>query len=114
MSVVQNQAQKTVKCTFDRKLVGQAYVKSDYVFCWPDRRLFSLGYVTQKFPELLKQHGFPHIRFHELRHSCASLLINQGYTLKDVQEWMDRSDISVTANIYRYLETKGRKKWHRE
>ncbi|MDD6011995.1 MAG: tyrosine-type recombinase/integrase [Oscillospiraceae bacterium] len=88
------------------KLMGRAYVKSDYVFCWPDGRPFSPDYVTQKFPKLLKQHGFPHIRFHELRHSCASLLINQGYTLKDVQEWMGHSDIGVTANIYGHLETK--------
>ncbi|MBQ5799971.1 MAG: tyrosine-type recombinase/integrase, partial [Oscillospiraceae bacterium] len=43
--------------------------------------------------------------FHELRHSCASLLINQGIGLKEVQDWMGHSDISTTANIYGHLET---------
>ena len=36
--------------------------------------------------------------------SCASLLLNRGFTLKDVQEWMGHSDISVTANIYGHLD----------
>ena len=90
----------------NRKLFGKGYVKTDYVFCWPDGRPFSPDYVSQRFAEILKKYGFPHIRFHELRHSCASVLINQGYSLKDVQEWMGHSDIGVTANIYGHLETK--------
>ena len=53
---------------------------------------------------MLKAHGMPHIRLHELRHSCASLLINAGFTLKDVQEWMGHSDIKMTANIYGHLD----------
>lgn len=87
-----------------RKEFGRAYVKTDYVFCWPDGHPFSPDYVSRKFSRLLKAHGFEHIRFHELRHSCASLLINQGYSLKDVQEWMGHADIAVTANIYGHLE----------
>lgn len=90
----------------NRKLFGKSYIVTDYIFCWPDGRPFSPDYVSQRFSALLKKHGFPHIRFHELRHSCASLLINQGYSLKEVQEWMGHSDIGVTANIYGHLETK--------
>lgn len=41
-----------------------------------------------------------------LRHSCASLLIAQGYGVKDVQEWLGHSDIKMTANIYGHLDTK--------
>ena len=36
--------------------------------------------------------------------SCASLLLNNGYNLKDVQEWMGHSDIQTTANIYGHLD----------
>lgn len=89
----------------NRKLFGNAYVESDYVFCWPDGRQFSSDYVSHRFGKILKKHNLPHIRFHDLRHSCASLLINQGYGLKDVQEWMGHSDIGTTANIYGHLET---------
>ena len=52
----------------------------------------------------MKRHGLPHIRFHELRHSCASMLINMGFTLKDVQEWLGHSDIKMTANVYSHLD----------
>ncbi|MBR0312827.1 MAG: site-specific integrase, partial [Oscillospiraceae bacterium] len=55
---------------------------------------------------LLKKNALPHIRFHELRHSCASLLINAGFNLKDIQEWMGHSDIKMTANIYGHLDVK--------
>lgn len=90
----------------NQRLFGKAYVKTNYIFCWPDGRPFSPDYVSQRFKAILEKYGFPHIRFHELRHSCASLLINQGFNLKDVQEWMGHSDISVTADVYGHLETK--------
>ena len=44
------------------------------------------------------------IRFHDLRHSCASLLYANGVSLKEIQEWLDHSDISTTGNIYTHLD----------
>lgn len=88
----------------NRQLFGKEYQESDYVFKWPDGHSYSPDYITEKFPALLKKHGMPHIRLHELRHSCASLLINAGFTLKDVQEWMGHADIKMTANIYGHLD----------
>jgi len=90
----------------NQKLLGSGYVLSDYIFCWADGHSFSPDYVSHRFHNLLKKNALPMIRFHELRHSCASTLINQGFNLKDVQEWMGHSDIGVTANIYGHLETK--------
>ena len=87
-----------------RRLCGRQYQENDYVFKWDDGRPYSPDYITRKFPALLKAHGMPHIRLHELRHSCASLLINAGFTLKDVQEWMGHADIKMTANIYGHLD----------
>lgn len=88
----------------NRRLMGAAYQENDYLFKWPDGRPFPPDYVSHHFSRLLKNHDLPHIRFHELRHSCASLLLNSGFTLKDVQEWMGHSDISVTGNIYGHLD----------
>ena len=45
----------------------------------------------------------PHIRFHDLRHSCASYLVSNGFQLKDIQEWLGHADIDTTANIYAHL-----------
>ena len=53
---------------------------------------------------LLKKNDLPPIRFHELRHSCASLLLSCGFGLKDVQEWLGHADIKMTANIYGHLD----------
>jgi len=88
------------------RLFGREYVKTDYVFCWPDGRPITSDYISHRFGKLLKKYGLPHIRFHELRHSCASLLINNGCGLIEVQEWMGHSDIGTTANIYGHLEIK--------
>lgn len=89
----------------NRRQFGREYHESDYVFKWPDGTPFSPDYVTHHFAKVLKKHNLPHIRFHEPRHSCASLLLNQGFGLKDVQEWMGHSDIQTTANIYGHLDT---------
>lgn len=90
--------------TANRKAFGKAYVENDYVFKWNDGHTFSPDYVSHHFSDILKKQGLPHIRFHELRHSCASLLINAGCPLKDVQEWMGHADIRMTADLYGHLD----------
>ncbi len=44
------------------------------------------------------------MRFHDLRHSCASLLLASGVPLKQIQEWLGHSDFAITANTYAHLE----------
>ncbi len=88
----------------NRRLFGREYHESDYVFTWPDGHLYRPDYITRRFSKLLKNHDFSHIRFHDLRHSCASLLLSDGCYLKDVQEWLGHADIKMTANIYGHLD----------
>lgn len=93
----------------NRGLFGKEYIENDYIFKWSDGRTYAPDYITKKFAKLLKNYKLPHIRFHDLRHSCASLLIANGFTLKDIQEWLGHSDIRVTANIYAHLDTARKK-----
>jgi integrase len=93
----------------NKKLFGKEYFESDYIFRWDDGRPISPDYVSHRFGKLLKEKGFPHIRFHEIRHSCASMLITMGFTLKDVQEWLGHSDIKMTANIYSHIDVTRKK-----
>ena len=88
----------------NKKLFGKKYMFNDYLFKWDNGEIFQPNYVTKRFSKLLEKNGLPHIRFHEIRHSCASLLMNEGFTLKDIQEWMGHADITTTANIYGHLD----------
>lgn len=46
----------------------------------------------------------PHIRFHDLRQSCATLLFAQGVPMKEIQAWLGHCTIGTTANIYTHLD----------
>ena len=61
-------------------------------------------YLTQHLQIIIQKNGLKKIRFHDLRHSCASLLISNGVSLKEIQEWLGHSDYGTTANIYSHLE----------
>lgn len=90
----------------NRKLFGKEYIKNDYVFKLENGEPYRPNYISKKHNQILKQYGFKHIRFHDLRHSCASLLNAQGFTIKDIQEWLGHSDIQTTANTYAHLDIK--------
>ena len=64
------------------------------------------NYLTSAFPKFLESHGLRRMRFHDLRHSCASLLLANGVPLKHIQEWLGHSDFTTTANIYAHLDYK--------
>ena len=93
----------------NRRLFGKQYVDNDYIFKWQNGKPYAPDYITMKFSKLLKQHKLRHIRFHDLRHSCASMLVSNGFELKDIQEWLGHSDIQITANIYAHLDAKRKK-----
>ena len=89
---------------------NKAYFKNGYNqqyldYVWVDDigKLVNPNTVTCHFKSFLAQHGLPKIRFHELRHSCASLLIACGVSMKEIQEWLGHSAISTTADIYSHL-----------
>ncbi|MDD2316358.1 MAG: site-specific integrase, partial [Desulfobacterales bacterium] len=59
--------------------------------------------IARHFLPALKVAGLPVIRFHDLRHTNASLLIEQGESLKYVQSQLGHSSPSVTLNVYAHL-----------
>lgn len=87
----------------NKKIFRNEYIKSDYVFVWQDGKPFRPDYVTRGFQKVLKKSGFEHMRFHDLRHSCASILHDKGYSLKQIQEWLRHADIETTGNIYVHI-----------
>lgn len=76
----------------------------EYVFVDELGERMKPGYITGQFPKFLEKHGFRHMRFHDLRHCSASLLLANGVQMKQIQEWLGHSDFSTTANIYAHLD----------
>lgn len=57
-------------------------------------------FVSQRFQKILQQYNLRHIRFHDLRHSCATIMLHFGYSLKDIQTWLGHSNYNFTADTY--------------
>ena len=89
-----------------RRLCGKCYNKEylEYICVDEMGNLVSPQYLTASFPKLLEKNGLRRIRFHDLRHSCASLLLANGVPMKQIQEWLGHSDFSTTANVYAHLD----------
>lgn len=85
---------------------GADYVNNDFICKRDNGTPLKPNYISQKFHKILLQYGFPLIRFHDLRHSSASLLLSLGFSLKDIQEWLGHADIATTCNIYAHLQYK--------
>ena len=89
-----------------RKLCGISYCKEylDYIFVNEMGERWKPRYLSDGFKRILEQNGLRRIRFHDLRHTCASLLLANNVPMKKIQEWLGHSEFSTTANIYAHLD----------
>ena len=90
----------------NKKLCGNCYCQDylGYVYVNEIGEIIKPGFLTAHFSAVLKANNMPMIRFHDLRHTCASLLFAQGVSLKEIQAWLGHSTIGTTANIYTHLD----------
>ena len=90
----------------NRRLCGRSYCP-DYIgyICVDEMgNLIQPNYISTAFRKLLENNGLRSIRFHDLRYSCASMMLANGVAMKQIQEWLGHSDFSTTANIYAHLD----------
>jgi len=106
----------------EKDFYADAYHSYGLVFCKPDGRPYDPRYISQRFRELLRQINaeretrarqegrqvspeelLPLVRFHDLRHSCASFLLAQGVHPKVVQEILGHRTIQITMDTYSHL-----------
>ena len=71
-----------------------------YIFHRTDGSPMRPDTLTRSFQKALARAGLAKMRFHDLRHSTASILFDQGWSLEDVKEWLGHTDIETTSNIY--------------
>lgn len=89
---------------YRKRMLGENQPASMWVFC--DVRggpLRASNVVRRSFRPLLKRAGLPVIRFHDLRHTAATLMLSQGIHPKIVQERLGHSKIAVTLDIYSHV-----------
>lgn len=72
-------------------------------------KLLRPNYVTEHFGWVIRKYGLRKIRFHDLRHTCASLLLSNGIPMKQIQIWLNHSTFSTTADIYAHLDFSAQK-----
>jgi integrase len=82
---------------------GPAWEEHDYVFCTLTGTHLRPNHVVDEFKKILRRAGLPAIRFHDLRHSTATLLLSLGVHAKVVQEMLGHTQISMTMDIYSHV-----------
>jgi integrase len=89
----------------ERKLqLGAQYHKSDFVCAWPDGRPFNPSHISRAFTNRMKKYSLPDVRFHDLRHSNAALMISQNAPMKGASDRLGHSTIQITNDLYGHVE----------
>lgn len=88
----------------ERLELGEAWEDNDLIFCYPTRQPMPPSHVLRyEFYPLLKRAGLPQIRLHDLRHTCATILLGRGVNPKIVSELLGHATISITLNVYSHV-----------
>jgi integrase len=98
-----------------RRISADAWVERDLVFATVEGNYIALTTLRRAFNSVLKKAGLPHMRFHDLRHSAATILLSWGIHPKVVQEILGHSQISMTLDVYSHvlpaMQDDVRKRW---
>jgi integrase len=89
--------------TAERLWSGSKWNDSGLVFANRNGDPTQARHVIEQFHEALRSAGLRHIRFHDLRHSCATLLLVQGVSPRVVMEVLGHSEIALTMNVYSHV-----------
>jgi len=87
----------------ERLAAGRRWHDGDYVFAAPTGQSLDASNLTHRFHAALAAAGLPRQRFHDLRHTCATLRLEQGEELAVVSRILGHASITTTANVYGHL-----------
>lgn len=86
-----------------RKKVGDKWVDNNLVFCNKRGGFVTDGTVRYQLDRLLENAGLPYMRFHDLRHSAATILLSMKVPINVVQRLLGHSDVAMTLRIYGHI-----------
>ncbi|MCJ7583660.1 MAG: site-specific integrase, partial [Anaerolineales bacterium] len=87
----------------EKLIAGENWQENDLVFPSTLGTPLDPSNMSRDFKNTLKMAGLPNIRFHDLRHTAATLMLQQGTHPKIVQERLGHSDVSLTLNTYSHV-----------
>jgi integrase len=87
----------------ERLKAGPKWKETELVFVTDVGRALDGTNMTHRFQRMLSEAGLPRRRFHDLRHSCATVLLAQGVPARVVMDILGHSQISVTMNTYSHV-----------
>ena len=95
----------------NKKTYGNSYSKQykGYVFTNEFGEILKPDYLSDNLGLVIEKNNLKKVTFHSLRHSCASLLLANGVSMKQIQEWLGHSNFSTTANLYTHLDANAKK-----
>lgn len=90
----------------EKQKAGALYYDEGLLFCGRLGNRLDTRRLYELHCRALKEAGLEHIRFHDLRHTFATLLLEKGENIKTIQELLGHKDISTTLNIYAHVTQK--------
>ncbi len=81
-----------------------------FICTYKDGKLISPNVLTRAVPKLTEACGLPRLKLHELRHTCLSLMIQNGISVLDAASWAGHSSPSTTQNIYAHVDARSKEK----
>lgn len=86
-----------------KQLLQNEYFDEGYLICHNNGTPIRPDYLTKNFANFIQSKGLKKIRFHDLRHTCASLMLKSGVAMKTASEILGHSSISITADLYTHV-----------
>lgn len=86
------------------KLLGNYYIKNDYICTWDNGELITPNYLTRTFHSVISKSTLPQIRLHDLRHSVASNLLSHGFSVVQVADFLGHESPNTTLKFYSHAD----------
>lgn len=83
-----------------KRLMGDYYNDSDFLCTWPDGKVITPNYLTKTFHSVISKSTLPQVRLHDLRHSAATNLLDLGFNVVQVAEWLGHASPYTTLKFY--------------
>ena len=87
----------------DMATAGDRWEENDLIFASTIGTFINPSNLRREFKPLLKKAGLPQIRFHDLRHTAASLMLNNGVPVIVVSRRLGHAQPSITLDVYAHL-----------